>query len=102
MVSEINNNGVITMENYNGYQNRETYDVVLWCQNDEGLYHMFRDQDAQTIKIQFQEWADQSVTEPMELTEELRSVLRDIGSLWRVNWYEVSDALTDETEEESV
>ena len=90
------------MESYNGYQNRETYDTVLWCQNDEGLYRMFRGQDAQTIKIQFQEWSEQLVTEPLELTEELRSVLRDIGSLWRVNWYEVSDALTDETEEESV
>ncbi len=90
------------MESYNGYRNRETYAVVLWCQNDEGLYHIFKGQDAQAIKAQFQEWADQQVTEPMELTEELRSVLRDIGSLWRVDWYQVSDALTDKTEEEIV
>ena len=90
------------MESCNGYQNRETYDVVLWCQNDEGLYPMFRNQPAWSIKAQFQEWREQLISEPLELTEELRSLLIDIGSLWRVNWYQVADALKDETEEESV
>lgn len=32
----------ITDKGYNGYSNYETWNVSLWIQNDEGLYHACR------------------------------------------------------------
>jgi hypothetical protein len=33
----------ITDQEYNGWTNYETWNVALWIQNDEGLYHLARE-----------------------------------------------------------
>lgn len=33
----------MTTATYNGYSNRETWNVQLWLANDEGLYHTIRE-----------------------------------------------------------
>jgi len=87
------------MRKYYGYTNRETYYVVLWCQNVEDFYQLFRNQQAKDIRAQFEKWTEQLIKSPLELTEELRRVLVAIGCLWWVNWREVADVMADETKE---
>ncbi|RJQ53387.1 MAG: hypothetical protein C4521_07590 [Actinobacteria bacterium] len=85
-------------ETYNGWTNRETWALHLWITNDEGLYHDARDHLrhahggdlAEALKTWTEELFDQ------EATQELRSMRDDVGSLWRVNWKEVADALLEE------
>lgn len=98
-----------TMENYNGWTNRETWAVMLHINNDQWLletaldyarqevaghdsgeeinsYHL-----GQTIKNWIED--DLLTLENIAGNEDLFLMLTDIGSLFRVNWQEVADSL---------
>ena len=100
-----------TDEKYNGWSNRETWALMLHINNDQGLYEEFRElareygkesprpavQDAVRQRVEnlldpdeFREQYD------ADQTPEVARMAYEVGSVWRVNWSEVVDALTEE------
>lgn len=96
--------GSVRPEEYNGWSNRETWAANLHMTNDYGWDAHLRDQvlashkegdtkyaTAEAVKQVFNDVVDESDT-PDETVE---SVLRDVGSVWRVNWVEIAAAHLD-------
>ena len=107
---------------YNGYTNRETWAMALWLNNDEGLRESFGDylevhcEDDMNEETQAAWWKENAratkyatkwaITwlDPDSYTYEFSDDWRmslarfasDIGSLYRVNWGEVMDAVLSE------
>ena len=92
-------------EEYNGWSNRETWAVNLWIDNDRGLYYTAQEfaQEAIVNKDDDQDFAccmclaenlesffDDAFSDIAELTAVGLTMLKDIGSLYRVNWYEIA------------
>lgn len=89
-------------EKYNGWTNRETWAAYLYIANDEGMYAEGRDlakaddhNDGCCLENWFQCLVEDSVEGGPEFVQ-MRKMLFDIGSLWRVNWREIQEALTEE------
>lgn len=98
-----------TDDTYQGWTNRETWALMLHTNNDEGLYHSARawvsealnsDLDVVNyIEIQFTDLLDPILYRDEYGTEQSDSLVvmaREVGSLWRVNWTEVVEALTED------
>jgi hypothetical protein len=72
---------------YNGYRNRQTWNVVLWLMNDEGLYH-------ECVRL-----ARRGVTgvTAMQFVRDIfpKGVTPDGDSLEGVHWPEVARAIRD-------
>ena len=100
-------------ETYSGYANRETWALSLWLNNDEGLYnwalemaedavrHDLRDYEfADVIKDWVEEMFDDYYENPKSHTHEMGVMVRDIGSLWRVDWEEIGNEFLELAREE--
>jgi hypothetical protein len=93
-------------EEYNGWTNRETWATALHINNDEGLYRTV--QDWAVSNTEEQESESEAVTVLAESIEDfvtelletdwdgVKSMRYDIGSLWRVNWREISQSFISE------
>jgi hypothetical protein len=96
---------------YNGWTNRETWATALWLDNDRGLYYTVQEmaQEAILSKDEDQEYAcstclaenlealfDEAFSDLDEMTQEGLNMLKDIGSLYRVNWYEIAGNILSE------
>ena len=95
-----------TAEEYNGYSNRETWATCLWLSNDYGLYLEITEVMIPAIKKTEPEkyWEGQLARELKEYVtdglkaladespagSDIRLMFDDIGSLWRVDWYELA------------
>lgn len=103
-------------ENYNGWSNRETWGAKLHIDNDQALYEIAQDyartawleheQDGEgryatassCLADTLESWITEDLLtlENIAGNESLFNMLTDIGSLYRVNWSEISEAMIDE------
>ena len=113
------------MEDYNGWKNRETWALSLYINNDQGLREMateavtnafnestklvteLEDYDAVAAicagRDALQEWTESLFTNEgykdnfgESMPDSLRQIAEDIGSLWRVNYYDVAEGLLED------
>jgi len=98
-------------EQYNGWSNRETWAAKLWLDNEFYLYVTVQDliNEAIASKEEDQDFActacladnleslfDDISGDFAELTTHVFNMLKDIGSLYRVKWYEIANAYLEE------
>ena len=91
---------------YNGWSNRETWATNLWITNEYSLakdfeifwseLHQEDDEMLETTPAmvrQFADYIEETIEELLSfenMTRSTYSMLTDIGSLYRVNWYEIA------------
>lgn len=104
-----------TMENFNGWNNRETWAAKLWIDNDQALYEIARQYTLEEIQGHdegeeinaydlgqtLKSWIEDDLLtlENIAGNQELFNMLTDIGSLYRVDWREIAQAFIDEEDE---
>ena len=97
-------------EEYNGWKNRETWATSLWIENDEGLQeealemtrNAIREDKLNATRIladNLKEWLETLLDfrayraeYGTEMSDGLQTMRDDIGSLYRVDWWEIAEA----------
>ena len=116
-------------EDYNGWENRETWAVMLHLDNDRGLYEDYNELYNQIMELSSdQQNISDHLTKDQYIVFELEDQLRewindiispsywrqcsidmprwaelmndDVGSVWRVNWREIADRIIESKEED--
>jgi len=82
----------MTREEYNGWTNRETWAAHLWITNEESLYVSALHANTGCL---LEEYMEELLSLRQE-SETLQIMFDDIGSLWRVNWKEIHDAIKED------
>ena len=98
---------MMTVETCNGWANRETWSLMLWVNNDQGLGESARE----AVRLEsepwrqadaLREWADEMLTRAGYVDtfgapwpDALADVACEVGSLDRVDWGECVERLAD-------
>jgi hypothetical protein len=86
-------------EKYDGWTNRETWAAALWINNDRGLYETVQelakhadycDSPLMCLEESLEALFDDAFSDIAEMTATGLVMLKDIGSLYRVNWREIA------------
>ncbi len=91
-------------EKYNGWTNRETWATHLWLTNDEFTYSSARQVVGTEFEFEFMraEALEDFVGDILNGEhiysdqDQVNAMASDIGSLWRVNWREIVEALRED------
>lgn len=81
-------------DSYKGFSNRETWSMSVWINNDQGLCENCKGMTSKELRTYIEELKDIMIDSgPIDLkNSEIFKMFDDVGSLWRVNWDEISDA----------
>ena len=82
----------MTREEHNGWTNRETWAAHLWITNEESLYTSALHANTGLLLKEYME----ELLSLRQESETLQIMFDDIGSLWRVNWKEIHDAIKED------
>lgn len=106
-------------DTYQGYRNRETWALLLWVANDQGLYYsavewaqeyLEADTDDENTGSDYrmgQEWLEQTRSDwdmyllDGNVTKDFLTMIEDIGSWWRIDATEVGAWLRELVDTES-
>lgn len=89
-------------EEYNGWSNRETWATALHINNDEGLLSPILEvaqlhESVGELADEIEAFIDEVLTfENISTNHNAFMMLQDIGSLYRVNWYEIAGTFMNE------
>lgn len=90
-------------DKYNGYANKETWALCLHIDNDESLQNHWRERAKKCtfgrLITDLEKWVTelrQLVLEGENTTKEARMLIEEVGSIWRVDFYEVAKAISEE------
>ena len=93
-------------EEYNGWSNRETWATMLHIDNDQGLIEPLeevarRGVDGYELEQEVKAFIEDDVLnfDNVSTNHNAFLMLTDIGSLYRVNWAEIAEALTERVRE---
>jgi hypothetical protein len=86
-------------DKYNGYENYETWALSLHLTNTQGLYNPFMEivgsnksniDKADELKVWVEDMYETFYDGNLDtFSEDIKSMMKDIGSIWRINWLEV-------------
>jgi hypothetical protein len=103
---ELLNNVSIHEENYNGWSNRETWALNLHLNNTETLQNdlisIVKDDKLKDYEKEdeLKDWVEEMVYNFIEgeefcYKEEIKLLIQDVGSFWRINWREIINSNKD-------
>jgi len=98
------------MEEYQGWANRETWAVALWWDNNQGDQEYFAEQADEYRKkgkpvYEFADFLKETAEDIQESVfegesnDDAKSMMKDVGSLWRVDWNEIAQSYYDTSKE---
>lgn len=85
---------------YNGFSNYETWNIILWISNDEGIYNNIVDALRATLNLCDGDWENVSHTDVRQMVIEAfgMSIRTPDGVVFhdsRIAWDEISDSLAE-------
>ena len=90
------------MEKYNGFVNRETWAMCLWIANDQYLQEHISimieeilidgdNHNAARALCSYMEELKADIMNDSDASSDAKNMVLDVGSFWRIDWYEVVD-----------
>lgn len=102
-------------EKYSGWTNRETWATALWMDNEQGLSYLVSELAETALKDNLEDRAgalyelsqeienlwEEAFSDIADMTQAGLDMLKDIGSLYRVNWRELAEVYLATAEEDA-